>query len=197
MLTTNALVKLAVAGSVLAVLVVALFAGYLLLKSWWGLPPSVLGFDDGPTQPIAFPHTVHVQQAGLDCQFCHRTVSTDEVAGIPAVEQCMFCHDFARIDGSKSANPAAVEEIAKLRVYYHGENQEPPKPIDWVRVHRLPDHVQFIHQPHIQAGFTCSTCHGDVAAMEKVQQIRNLKMRDCVDCHRENNAPTDCTTCHY
>ena len=197
MRTASPLVKLTVGAVVLVALVAAVFAGYLLLKSWWSLPPSILGFDDGPTQPIAFPHTVHVQQAGLDCQFCHRTVSTDEAAGVPAVQQCMFCHDFLRIDGTKSASPTAAAEIAKLRAYFHGADGEPPKPIDWVRVHRLPDHVQFLHYPHIQAGFTCSTCHGDVGAMEKVQQVRNLKMRDCVDCHRQNNAPTDCTTCHY
>ena len=197
MQTTSLLFKLTVGVGALLIFAVALFAGYLILKSWWSLPPTLLGFDDGPTQPIAFPHNVHIQQAGLDCQFCHRTVSTDEAAGIPSVQQCMFCHDFLRIDGSKSDSTTAQAEIAKLRAYYYGEGEEPPKPINWVRVHRLPDHVQFVHQPHIQAGFSCSTCHGDVANMVKVKQVRNLKMRDCVDCHRQNSAPTDCTTCHY
>ena len=182
-------------GLVLAIAVALL--GLLVLKSWWALPPHILGIADAPTQRIAFPHTVHVQQAGIDCQFCHRTVSTEEAASIPAVQQCMFCHDFLRIDGSKSASATAQAEIAKLRTAYYGAGGAAPEPINWVRVHRLPDHVQFLHQPHIQAGFACSTCHGDVAAMTKVQQVRNLKMRDCVDCHRDRNAPTDCTTCHY
>ena len=195
--TNSLLLKLGIGVMGLLLAVAAVFGGYLVLKSWWGLPPAILGFDRPPTQPIAFPHVVHVQQAGLDCQFCHRTVSTEEAAGIPSVQQCMFCHDFLRIDGTKSASPTAEAEIAKLRAYYHGEAGEAPKPINWVRVHRLPDHVQFLHQPHIQAGFTCSTCHGDVGNMVELQQVRNLKMRDCVDCHRQNNAPTDCTTCHY
>ena len=153
----------------------------------------MLGFGEGPEQPIAFPHTVHVNTAGLDCQFCHRTVATEEAAGIPAVAQCRFCHDFDRITGTNSASATAEEEIAKLIGELGGE----PGPVDWVRVHRLPDHVQFVHAPHIQQGLSCSTCHGDIASMEVVRQVRNLKMRDCVDCHRDNGAPTDCTTCHY
>ena len=177
--------------------VVVLVVAFFVLSSWWSQPPTILGFDRGPTQPIAFPHTVHVQQAGLDCQFCHRTVSTDEAAGVPAVEQCLFCHGFGRIDGSRSASPSAQEELGKLRAAGLGTDGADPTAINWVRVHRVPDHVQFIHEPHISAGFTCSTCHGDVGAMEEVEQIRNLKMRDCVDCHRQNDAPTDCTTCHY
>ena len=132
---------------------------------------------------------MHVQQVGLDCQFCHRTASTSEAAGIPAVEQCQFCHAPLRIDGSGTGGRKESAEIQKV--------VNATEPIDWVRVHRLPDHVQFIHEPHIRAGFDCSTCHGDVGSMERVRQVRNLKMRDCVDCHRANNAPTDCATCHY
>ena len=209
----NTLLKIAIPLTGLAVGAVVLLVGIFLLNSWWSSPPSVFGFSvlnlgAGPEQPIAFPHTVHVQQVGLDCQFCHRTVSTAEAAGIPAVQQCLFCHDLGRIDGSefdsegRKVPDTANAEIVKLQGAFYGRTledgtREPPQPINWVRVHRLPDHVQFIHEPHIQAGFTCSTCHGDVETMERVEQVRNLKMRDCVDCHRANNAPTDCATCHY
>lgn len=189
----NTLIKIAVPVIGLAAALVIAFVGYFVVQSWWSQPPAVLGFGDGPTQPIAFPHTVHVTTAGLDCQFCHRTVSTDEAAGVPAVAQCLFCHDFTRIDGKQSDSPTAEEEISKLI----GDLIEGPEPVNWARVHRLPDHVQFVHAPHIQQGFSCSTCHGDIASMEVVEQVRNLKMRDCVDCHRDNGAPTDCTTCHY
>ena len=135
----------------------------------------------------------------LDCQFCHRTVSTDEAASIPAVQQCLFCHGFGKIDGSLADNDAAEAEIAKLRAAFYGseDGSEAPAAIDWARVYRLPDHVQFIHQPHITAGLSCSTCHGNIAGMEVVKQVRDLKMRDCVNCHRQLNAPTDCVTCHY
>ncbi len=192
------LIKISVPLIGLGVAVVALLIGYVFLQAWWSQPPAVFGFNDAPEQPIAFPHTVHVQVAGLDCQFCHRTVSTDEAASIPAVQQCLFCHDFGKIDGSRSTNAAAEGEIAKLRAAFYGSDDgDPPAAIDWARVHRMPDHVQFVHEPHITAGLSCSTCHGNVAEMEVVNQVRNLKMRDCVGCHRDLSAPTDCATCHY
>ena len=188
----NTVIKIMVPAIGLSIAVVVALVGYFILSAWWAQPPAVLGFGDGPDQPIAFPHVTHVSQAGIDCQFCHRTVSTEEAAGIPAVAQCQFCHDFGRIDGSESDSNTAQAEIAKLF-----DEQGFPQAINWTRVHRLPDHVQFVHAPHIQNGISCSTCHGDVGSMQVVEQVRNLKMRDCVDCHRDNNAPTDCTTCHF
>ena len=191
-MNSNTITKIMIPAIGLSVALVVALVGYFVLQSWWASPPPVLGFGDGPTQPISFPHTTHVTEAGIDCQFCHRTVTTDEAATIPAVAQCLFCHDFGRIDGTRSSSDSAAAEIAKL--YDESGN---PQPVNWIRVHRLPDHVQFVHAPHIQNGVSCTTCHGDVASMEVVEQVRNLKMRDCVDCHRDNNAPTDCTTCHY
>ena len=187
------LVKIAVPVVGAGVLLVGALVAWFVLSAWWSNPPAVLGFGEGPEQPIGFPHTVHVTDAGLDCQFCHRTVATDEAASIPAVAQCLFCHGFGKIDGRLSTSGTAEEELAKLI----GELGAEQQPIDWVRVHRLPDHVQFVHAPHIQQGFSCSTCHGEIGEMQVVKQVRNLKMRDCVDCHRDNGAPTDCTTCHY
>ena len=191
-MSSSTLLKVMVSAIGLSVVVVFALVGYFIISAWWAQPPAILGFGDGPEQPIAFPHTVHVSTAAIDCQFCHRTVSTDEAAGIPAVAQCQFCHDLTRIDGTESDRPTAAAEIAKLF-----DDTGQPLPVNWTRVHRMPDHVQFIHAPHIQQGISCSTCHGDVGQMEVVKQVRNLKMRDCVDCHRDNNAPTDCTTCHY
>ena len=69
--------------------------------------------------------------------------------------------------------------------------------IDWQRVHRLPDHTRFTHEAHIQAGIPCATCHGDISQMQQVVQVRSLKMADCVACHQQTNAPTECSTCHY
>lgn len=191
-MNNNTLVKIMVPAIGLAIALVTALVGFFVLSAWWSQPPAVLGFGEGPTQPIAFPHTVHVNQAGIDCQFCHRTVSTDEAATIPPVEQCLFCHGAGKVTGSMSSNPDAEAEIAKLF-----DESGNPQSIDWMRVHRVPDHVQFVHAPHIQNGVTCTACHGDVAEMQVVEQVNNLKMRACVDCHRDNNAPTDCTTCHY
>jgi hypothetical protein len=145
-----------------------------------------------PTQPIAFTHVPHVQKAGIDCVFCHRTGATQAVASIPPVQQCVFCH---KIIAQESP------EIGKLLAAWDNN-----QPIQWVRVHRLPDHVRFVHEAHITffsakdavpASAVCSLCHGDVGAMVEVSQQKQLQMGFCVDCHRQNDAPTDCATCHY
>ena len=162
-----------------------------VISAWLGRP-IVFGSNEGPTQPIAFPHTVHVQELGLDCTFCHRNVTKGAAATIPAVGLCMTCHMTVG-DG--------LAEVEKLR-----ETFDSGRSIDWVRVHRVPDFVHFVHEPHIRffserdgvpPSAVCSTCHGDVGSMTQVKQIRSLKMGDCVDCHRDYDAPTDCTTCHY
>ncbi len=181
-------VKLAVPAIGLVVALILAFIVYFVVTAWWSQPPAILGFG-AIKQPVAFSHYVHVTQAGIDCQFCHRDVSTAAAPDVPPVAQCQFCHKVGLIDGSKSTFPNAQAEIAMVM----NANQ----PIDWIRVNRVPDHVHFNHAAHIQAGISCSVCHGDVASMNVVQPVRSLKMGDCVDCHREHNAPTDCATCHY
>ena len=206
-------------------LVVTLVIGAFVFSAWMGLPLDAFGLNEGPGQPIAFPHTVHVQDMQIDCTFCHRAVTTEAVASIPSEGLCLTCH---KVIGDDLAGVELLREL--------GANDEP---INWVRVHRLPDHVKFVHEAHIRAfsgtktvveivdpldratqlaieearavksgatlgqtleiapSGTCIICHGDVGSMVKVNQVRSLKMGDCWDCHRQNSAPTDCTTCHY
>ena len=140
-----------------------------------------------PDQPIDYPHTVHAGTLNLDCTFCHRAASTEAHAGLPALDQCMFCH--RAVD--TASTEAGTEQIQLLLDAW--ENYEG---VNWERVHQMPDHVGFVHEAHINAGFECSTCHGDIAGMEKVKQVRDLRMDDCVQCHLANDAPIDCTTCH-
>ena len=135
-----------------------------------------------PEQPIAFDHSVHAGEAAIPCQFCHRGVGTEAAATIPSVQQCMFCHSVVATDRP---------QIQLLQAHW-----ETNTPVDWTRVHRVPDHVRFVHAPHIQAGLDCATCHGDVASMTKVKQVRSLAMGDCQGCHRANSASIDCATCH-
>ena len=210
--------------STLAILAI-LFAG--LINAWLGQPLPVLGFDQTFEQPINFPHTKHagsIEEGGLgmDCTYCHRTVENSSSAHVPAVELCASCH---RAIGSEDN-----EELKKLREHsgiYSENNQvivdpEKASPINWKRVHRLPDHVRFVHSAHINyltnnpdaiknipahlniyekenvlSSEVCSTCHGDVANMEQVHQVEPLKMGQCVNCHRENGGPTDCAACHH
>ncbi|HZU06721.1 MAG TPA: cytochrome c3 family protein [Chloroflexota bacterium] len=136
-----------------------------------------------PPEPIYFDHSIHVRLAGIDCAFCHRTATEGRTAGYPDLQQCMFCH---------IAVAPTHPEVQKVRQAWAQQ-----EPIDWIRIHRLPDHVHFVHEAHLRAGFTCATCHGDVGSMGQVVQVRPLKMGDCVACHRQNGAPTDCSICHY
>lgn len=162
---------------------------------FWGVESTL--YRPAPDQPLAFSHVTHAGALEINCAFCHRTVEKEETASVPAVEQCIFCHKIISGTGD-----AAVAEVQKLRDAFQEE-----KPLNWVRVHRLPDHVQFVHEPHIRffaqqdpaapLEATCATCHGDVKTMTKVKQVRSLKMGDCVNCHKDYNAPTDCAACHY
>lgn len=191
--TRRQLVKLGALGVVSLAALAAIGLGLtFVISAWLGLP-VVFGYDEGPDQPIAFPHTKHVDELGLDCVFCHREVNKGAAATVPSAGLCLTCHQVIG-DG--------LDEIEKLREMVEDDE----RPIDWVRVHRVPDHVHFVHEAHIRffserdnipESAVCSTCHGDVAAMEKVEQVRPLKMGDCVECHRENGAPTDCSTCHF
>jgi hypothetical protein len=188
----------------LGTMVIVALALAFLLRAWWTNPISVLGIADAPHQPIAFPHTVHVTDAGIQCEFCHRNVSQGDAATVPAVEQCLFCHE--TIVGVDNPEIAKLLEHGGLNSTGQEDASMEPHPIKWARVHRLPDTVQFAHEPHIrffsmkqgmETAQVCSICHGNVAQMEQVEQVRSLKMGDCVDCHSKNDAPTDCTTCHY
>lgn len=177
---------LALGGLVATVLGAALL-WRVLAHYWWDLEGPL---KPAPTQPVQFTHSTHAGDLGIDCLFCHRNAAQGAAATVPAVEQCMFCHRVVN-PGQRGMEQVSPEINKVVEAYNTGQ------PINWVRVHRVPDHVQFMHAPHIRAGFECSTCHGQVETMVKVAQVRPLSMGDCVNCHRQYNAPTDCAVCHY
>lgn len=148
-----------------------------------------IGYNKGysPEQPIAFSHALHVGTHKIQCQYCHNQVERSRTSNIPALSTCMNCHQ--QVPGTK--NPDAIKKIRDA----YADN----KPIEWVKVHMLPDHVQFNHQAHVTKGVSCQTCHGEIEKMERVAQYSDLSMGWCVNCHRqpENNAPLNCTTCHH
>lgn len=71
--------------------------------------------------------------------------------------------------------------------------------LQWSRVYGyVPEaHVRFNHAPHIRANVECATCHGNVGEQTIAQRNVDLHMGFCVTCHRANDAPTDCLTCHF
>jgi hypothetical protein len=131
--------------------------------------------DYSPVQPIKFSHAVHAGQNGTDCIYCHSSAPYSKTAGIPPENVCMNCHLMVR-NGTRSG----AFEIAKIVSAY--ENQ---KPIEWIKIHNLPDHVFFSHAQHVSAaGLNCRECHGDVQKMDIVKQVSDLSMGWCIDCHR-------------
>ncbi len=172
--------KAAVIGaSAIAMVLAVLMSGCKFQPGW--------GYNKGysPEQPIPFDHSLHVSKNQIQCMYCHNQVERSRHSTIPALSTCMNCHLTVKTDSPY---------IQKLAEAYMGN-----KPIEWVKVHMLPDHVQFNHSAHITKGVNCQTCHGEIEKMTRVAQFSDLSMGWCVNCHRqpENNAPTNCTTCHH
>ena len=129
-----------------------------------------------PDQPVKFSHKVHVGENGLDCKYCHTTVEHGKSAGIPATNLCMNCHIIIR-EGANSGK----FEIAKIV-----DAVEKGKPLEWIRIHNLPEHVFFSHAVHVGSGkIDCAQCHGDVKEMGIMKQQNDLSMGWCINCHRQ------------
>lgn len=129
-----------------------------------------------PDQPILFSHKIHAGDNQIDCKYCHTTVTESKHAGIPSVSLCMNCHTAVRIGRN-----TGTEEIAKIY-----KALETGKPIEWIRVHNLPDHSYFNHAQHVSAGkVQCESCHGDVKTMDRIRQVQPLSMGWCIECHRK------------
>ena len=124
-----------------------------------------------PDQPINYSHKFHVGTLGLDCRYCHSSVEVSHEANVPSTGTCMNCHD----NISKEST-----DIALLKESY--ANNEP---IEWIKVHMLPDFTYFDHSVHLNADIGCVSCHGRVDQMEKVEQVEPLSMHWCIDCHRD------------
>lgn len=156
----------------------------------------VLGGGAAPAQPFRFSHRVHVGDERIGCISCHVYAERGPVAGVPSMARCQGCHKFVKADPD---HPELDQELKSLRKVL-----DEGKPVEWTRVHRVPDHVFFTHQRHIRSGVDCRECHGEVAAMDEARQVAPLTMGWCLDCHRrkqaerpaERAALTDCLTCH-
>jgi hypothetical protein len=121
-------------------------------------------------QPVQFSHKHHVGDDGIDCRYCHQTVETTASAGMPSTQTCMNCHSQLWAD-----SPYLEPVRASFR-----DN----KPIEWERVHDLPEYTYFNHSIHIAKGVGCSTCHGPIDNMPAVYQENTLQMEWCIACHR-------------
>ncbi|MBA3889031.1 MAG: cytochrome c3 family protein [Gemmatimonadaceae bacterium] len=163
----------------------ALAIGAVLLSAYSGASSAE---GRGPAQPIDFPHPVHVQQLGLNCLYCHNAANKSPDAGMPAMSTCAGCHNAAAVTPKLrkigDRDTTTSESLTKLFEYMDvtggGANM---KPVPWVRIHKVPDYVQFPHMRHVNAGVTCQSCHGKIQEMDRVYQAASLNMGWCVNCH--------------
>jgi hypothetical protein len=155
-----------------------------------------------PEQPIPFSHKLHAGDNKIACAYCHNSVEKSRHASIPSLNVCMNCHSVV-----KTSSPW-IQQITAA--YKEG------RPIEWIRVHELPDYVYFPHKRHIAAGLACENCHGNVKEMQRIEQKGALTMGWCMECHRGETtpknvlakfypgekdphgpvAPVNCSTCH-
>ena len=155
------------------------------VKGWNAL--AEIGVHQGysPDQPIKFSHKLHVGQNKIDCRYCHSGAEKSKNAGIPSSNVCMNCHKYVQ-EGPLYGK----EEISKIykaigwdpsKGQYTGQQQ----PVEWVRIHNLPDLAYFNHSQHVNVGqVACETCHGPVGEMEEMYQFSPLTMGWCINCHR-------------
>ena len=207
------------------------------------LPDNQLGYE--PAQPISFSHRLHAGELQVSCLYCHSGAERSRYAAVPSANVCMNCHRFVTAplgavraedeQAKKEKRPARRIVSPEIQKLYDalglGDTLKPdsakqPRPIEWIRIHNLPEFVYFDHRPHVNGGVACQTCHGPVESMERVRQAKDLSMGWCVNCHRGVNrdgidgkgsfnsppapgalgpapashrvyASTDCSTCHY
>src|SRR4051812_25317475 len=163
--STNTIARVSIFGAVF------LAAGGLWVLDALNRSGYVTRQDQARTQPVQFSHAHHVGDAGIDCRYCHTSVESSAVAGVPPTKTCMNCHSQLWIQSA---------ELEPVRESYRTGNS-----IQWTRVHDLPDFVYFNHSAHVNKGVGCSTCHGRVDRMPLMSQHASLQMEWCLDCHRK------------
>lgn len=170
-----------------------------------------VGVDQGyaPIQPIHYSHKIHAGTNKIECQYCHSSARVSKHSGIPSLNVCMNCHkSIYEYKGNPEGptpedlangytNEFYTKEIKKLykAVGWDEENQKytgESQPVEWVRIHNLPDFAYFNHSQHVSVGgVECQTCHGPVEEMEIMYQYSPLTMGWCIDCHRETNVKVE------
>ena len=154
-----------IVGILLPLIAIGLIGGV-----WYFFSPKFTDVGYQPHQPVPFSHQLHAGDLGMDCRYCHSTIERSWFAAIPPTQTCMGCHKIVKAD-----SPA----LAPVR-----ESFEKGTPVQWVKVHMLPDFARFDHRPHLSAGVACMSCHGRIDQMTEVHQVEPMSMGWCLECHR-------------
>ena len=177
-------------------IILFLIGGYLLFQGAQGLGRSQ---NYQPEQPIYYSHEVHAGVNQISCLYCHNGAMQGKHANIPSVNVCMNCHmginEYAKGPKLYREDGTEVDGTAEIQKLYEYAGWDPSsktytgkgKPIEWIRIHNLPDHVYFNHAQHVTVGQqNCQTCHGEIQKMGEVYQYADLSMGWCINCHRES-----------
>ncbi len=211
------------------ILALALLITNILLLMNLSFNPIGVNKGYAPTQPIAFSHRIHAGDLEINCMYCHTGADKSRHAGVPSLNICMNCHRFvtARWEKILMENDLAKKEHREpnlvdsdeLKKLYEAvgfdyqqmkfkKNAYSGKPVRWIKVYDLPDFAIIDHSRHVNGGVSCQQCHGPVETMDKVEQIPDLTMGWCVNCHRDvtngkipdikqRKVSISCTVCHY
>ncbi len=177
----------------LAILVLFIVGGYYVVEAAIGLGRTK---NYQPEQPIFYSHKVHAGTNQISCLYCHGGAWESKHASVPSLNVCMNCHaainDYKgeklyRENGEEVDGTAEIQKLYSHTGYDPKANKytKPGTPVEWTKIHNLPDHVFFSHAQHIRAGkVQCQTCHGPIQEMNEVKQFAELSMGWCINCHR-------------
>ena len=152
--------------TICAIVVICALTG----ATWYYATPKYTRVGYMPTQPVPFPHDLHVTQLGMDCRYCHGFVEVTAHSNVPDTQVCMNCHTQVQKDNPK---------LEPVRVSWNTG-----APVDWIQIHRTPDYVYYNHSAHVNRGISCFSCHGQVNHMPVVYDAKPLSMAWCLECHR-------------
>ena len=142
----------------------------VFLVVYFGVRNDVADVGYRPQQPVPFSHKLHAGDLKVSCQYCHAGVEESAHSPIPSTQTCMNCH------------MVVMNESPKLQLVR--DSYDKGVPLEWVRIHKMPDYAHFNHSRHIRAQIDCQSCHGPVEQMGVVSQFSSLSMGWCLDCHR-------------
>jgi hypothetical protein len=153
-----------------AMFALSVIGGLATVAVWYYFTPKYSRVGYQPVQPVAFDHSLHAGQLGIDCRFCHSYVEVSGQSNYPATQVCMSCHTQIQANNPK---------LQPVR-----DSWATGQPISWVKIHNVPDYAYFNHSAHVNRGISCVSCHGQINEMQVVSEQKPLSMGWCLSCHR-------------
>ena len=173
-----------------------ILCGTIALGSWTWVTLWNTNVHTGyqPVQPIKFPHDLHAGAMKIDCQYCHSGAYKSKNASIPSLNVCMNCHKVITTAMGAKTPSSEIQKIYDALGYDPATQKYDStkmRPIQWIRVHNLPDFAYFNHSQHVKVqGLKCQTCHGPIQTMKEVYQYSPLTMKWCIQCHKRTEINT-------